>query len=716
MTMPEISMRYPQTRNTVIDRFFDGVASESREIINRGPSSIAGRGLFNEDRQIAVYALLRHANIDTAALQYAHEVELDLSRLFLDTTDLIPQERVVECMTLCLYGLILGDYNDEDFRYLYRASLSRDYTGQLIEEWLRSALVVLSAIESDLPEKMLLRVREWMDYLGTPQWAPREFVDAFRLVGIELEPILEQEGFRLVDTLRRRPSYIKEATESRRYQDFRALTEHWLPDVLSSEVLREYRREMYSRAQTVLTEEDTIESSIRKVREFFERVGFRPDTESTFPVRLQELPRPPPADAVNPMIFEMVPPKMRVSLLPSVAYSIRTRRVELLFLGGPEIGRSCILLKTETSAVLLDFGLSVANQSVPHWVPELEMIDSVLISHAHLDHVGGLPVLYANYAGKWCSTPLTGAITISLLEDALTTGTPAPPRRDDEWDRISRLNRENLERVIKNHISLEPGKSAEVAGGVVVTPVDADHIPGSTAFILDVEGFRILYTGDFNLDSSVLFRGAQLPNDCDVTIFDGTYWGREDFDRQRATQILADVSKRNGPVIIPSFAVGRTQEILKILDSLDITEQKNVMVAGLAESVTKTCGLRGRWSSMKKNKTELDREDILVAGGGMMAGGLAREFFNIYRDSPDAAVVLCGYLARRTPGWNLLHGHEHHRCRVEYARLSAHSSSSRLQQWVAACTGKTVMVHTPIREPPSGVILPHFRQRLSFDI
>ncbi len=716
VNMSEQIIGYPKTQNVVIDKFFESIRSTSQRIASGGEIPVTERGIFNENLQIALLALFKHTHIDTTVLAYGCEVDADLSRLFLDTADIIPEERAVECMALCFYGLVLGDYNAEDFRYLYRTSLYRGYSEHLVGAWLRKALVVLSAIKSDTAEDMMLHVREWIDYLGAPLWSPTEFVEAFRLVCIDLQPVLEQEGFRLVDTLRRRPSYIKEATEKRRYQDFRALTEHWLPDVLSSEALKEYRKRVYSQAQTLLTGDDSIDSSIRKVGALFESVGFRPDAESTFPVRLQELPSPPPADVADQMIFEMIPQKMRMSLLPAVVYSTRTKRVELLFLGGPEIGRSCILLKTDTGAIILDFGLSVANQNIPRWIPEIEMIDSVLISHAHLDHTGGLPVLYDKYTGKWCSTPLTGAITIALLEDALTTGTPVPPRRDDEWDRISRFNRENLDKVIKNHVSLEPTKSAEVAGGVVVTPVEASHIPGSVAYILDIEGFQVLYTGDFNLDNSVLFRGAQLPTDCDVTIFDGTYWAREDFDRQRASHILEDVAKRNGPVIIPSFAVGRTQEVLMMLESLGITEQKNVMVAGLAESVTKTCGVRGHWSSMKKNKTELNRDDILVAGGGMMAGGLAREFFNRHRDDPEAAVVLCGYLAPRTPGWNLLHNYEPHRCRVEYARLSAHSSSSGLQQWAKECTGKTVIVHTPVRLPPQGLVLPYYRQRLTFEV
>ncbi|MFX0046357.1 MAG: hypothetical protein ACFE8Z_10960, partial [Candidatus Hermodarchaeota archaeon] len=108
----------------------------------------------------------------------------------------------------------------------------------------------------------------------------------------------------------------------------------------------------------------------------------------------------------------------------------------------------------------------------------------------------------------------------------------------------------------------------------------------------------------------------------------------------------------------------------------------------------------------------LEKEDILVSGGGMMAGGPARQHFKEHRNNPDAAIVPCGYLAPRTPGWNLIHGYEPHECRVQYARLSAHSSASNLRQYINSCSGKKVMVHTPHPSPPKGVMMPSPKERI----
>ncbi|MHA1480945.1 MAG: MBL fold metallo-hydrolase, partial [Candidatus Thorarchaeota archaeon] len=454
----------------------------------------------------------------------------------------------------------------------------------------------------------------------------------------------------------------------------------------------------------------------KKVQRFFEDTKFRVSDEAVLPIRLQELSTPPVADIVDPVVFEMIPQKLRRDLLSSVAYATKTDKIEIIFLGGPRIGRSGIIIKTRTGGILLDYGLSVANQRIPEWVPELDMIDSVLISHSHLDHVGGLPILYENYTGKWCSTEMCGAISMILLEDALKVGTPLPPRRSDPLDMVSRYKQRNIEKVAKSHVRLEVSKSNEVGPGIVVTPIDACHIPGSTAFLIDIEGTRILYTGDFNLDQSVLFQGANLPTDSDMVIFDGTYWGREDFDRAQVAQTVSRIVSEKGPVIIPSFAVGRSQEMLMILETLGLTKTRNVMVAGMAEKVTKLSGVSGHWSGMKKNKIDLDKDDILVAGGGMMGGGLARHHFNEHRDNPDAAVILCGYLAPRTPAWNLLNGYEPHKCTVEYARLSAHSSASNLENYIESCKGKKVIVHTPTEKIPKGLTMPDLKSRLTLSV
>ncbi|NWF95901.1 MAG: MBL fold metallo-hydrolase [Candidatus Thorarchaeota archaeon] len=707
--------RYPVTGIKTMDGFFESIEADT-EKLRQGKRIASHSGLFGESHEIALFELARTRTTSSLPLPIAAKVSATLDSYMLDSADTFDEGLYKDALAMCLYGHLLGNYTDEDFRYLYRYSLWKSQVSESTDDWMRKALVILSAVCGPSPREIMSEVRRWIDYLGTPLWQPARFVDVCAALGIDIGPLLVEEDYRLTDTLQRRSAYLYEAAQGKKYYDVRSATREWLPEVLSSRLFSEFQRAVYAQAQQLVSDADDVRAAFRKVSDYFAECDFRTHPDDILPVRLQQLARPPSPDIVDHVVFEMVPQKMRVQLMPSIVYSTRTKKVEIILLGGQEIGRSAVLVKTSSGGILMDFGLSVANQSTPLWEPEVNLIDTVLVTHSHLDHVGGLPVLYEEFTGKWCSVAPTGAVAMTLLEDALNVGTPLPPRKNDPTDMVSRFTKENIQRVAKNHVNLEVGKSSEVAAGVVVTPIQASHIPGSVAYLVDIEGLKILYTGDFNLDDSLLFPGAQMPTESDVTIFDGTYWGREDFDRQRAAALFDDVTRNNGPVIIPSFAVGRTQEVLTMLEKTGITSRRNVMVAGMAETITKMTGYQGSWSGMKKNKTWLDRDDVLVTGGGMMAGGLARQFFNEHRDNKEAAVVLCGYLAPRTPGWNLLHGYEKHQCRVEYARLSAHSSSTRLQEWVRSCTGIKVMVHTPERTPPDGVTVPSQGQRITLSV
>ncbi len=719
MTIPRrqvISMsvdksRVPKTKNKFISAVLSTAITGAQEVV-KGQEVSAGDGPFGKNKELLPYAFLRASKLVTASLGQALKVQALLDRVFRDDLTEITQSDYLDCITLGFYGFIMKDYDEEDFRYLYRYSLGRGIKHEPVMEWLRKALVFDACIRYDKPKDIVNHVLQWLKFLGTPYFNPNLLVDVASVFGIDIRPLMNEDEFKLVDSLRRHSEYLEEALGDRSYSETRNATEDWLPDALSSRILSVYRELTYNEAQSKISPETPAEHAFKIVQKTFKDAGFQSDSKSVLPVRLQELPSPPEAPAVDPVVFEMIPQKLRVGLLPAVAYATKTKRIEVIFIGGPRIGHSGILVKTDTGGVLIDFGLSVANQRIPEWVPELEMIDTILITHSHLDHVGGLPVLYENFTGKWCSTGVTGAVSMTLLEDAIQVGTPRPPRKWDKTDLISRFKERNISKLSKNHVKLEIGKSNEVGPGILVTPIDACHIPGSASYLVDIEGVKLLYTGDFNADKSALFPGSSLPTDVDMVIFDGTYWGREDFNRPGVADLLSEVAHGYGPVIIPTFAVGRSQEILVTLENLGITKQRDVIVAGMAERVTKLTGFSGSWQGMKKNKVALDKDDILVAGGGMMSGGPARQHFKEHRNNPDAAIILCGYLAPRTPGWNLLHGYEPHECKVEYARLSAHSSAGNLEQYVRSCSGKKVMVHTPSLETPKGIKIPGPKERI----
>ncbi len=701
----------PKTKSKVIRKLFSAAESDL-QLVTKGKLIPDELGTFGESRELLVFELAKSTGNVIESLEKANSANIILYEIFTDVREETSVSDIIQSMILGLYGLILGNYNEEDFRYIYRYSLKHVRNQQRIEKWLRKALVLLAASHHDDVKEIMSEIRFWLQFLGAPFFSPASFVKHGEELGVDIKSVVESEELKLVDALFKHPQYLREAIEGRPFLDMYTACKDWTPDALLSDLLSITREKEYESAQEVIGPDMNVVESHKAVKEHFEKKQFKSHKKAVLPIRLQELPSPPPGDAVDPVIFELIPQKLRMGLLPSVAYSRKTKSIEIIFLGGPRIGRSGILIKTDTGGVLLDYGLSVANHRIPEWVPELEMIDTVLVSHGHLDHLGGLPILFDKFDGKWCSVGPTGGIAKILLSDAQKVGTPAPPRKFDKLDLVSRFKDDNVNKVIANHVSLEYGKSNEVSPGIVVTPIDACHIPGSAAYSIDVEGTKILYTGDFNIDQSVLFSGASLPSDADYVIFDGTYWGREDFDRKKVSESISNIVANHGPVIIPSFAVGRSQEMLTILENLGITKNRNVMVAGMAHRVTNLVGVSGNWEGMKKNKVHLDKDDVLVAGGGMLGGGLARHHFKEQRNNPNAVVILCGYLAPRTPGWNLLHGYEAHECKVEYARLSAHSSASNLQTYIGSCSGKRIMVHTPTEKAPKGIHMPEYRERI----
>ena len=702
----------PKTKNKFIKKLFEQAISDV-ELAIKGNKIPDGVGPFEESREFLAFEVSKALEKPVEGLTAAEAADAILLSIFRDVREDPTQEEIIQSMTLCLYGLVLGNYIDEDFRYLYRYSLRYIRNQSPIENWLRKALVFLGATRFDSGKEVLSDIREWLQFLGAPVLTPGLFSGVGGEFGIDIKAVLDSEELRLVDALTRHPQYVREAVQGRPLLEVMDACKEWTPDALLSEILEIAEEHVYSEAADIVTQEMSVTDSIEVMKKHFEKKQFKSHKNAVLPVRLQRLDSPPPGEAIDPVIFELIPQKLRMGLLPSVAYSTKTKSIEIIFLGGPRIGRSGILIKTDTGGVLLDYGLSVANHMIPDWVPELEMIDTVLVSHGHLDHLGGLPVLFNKFEGKWCSVGPTAGIAKLLLADALKVGTPAPPRRYNKLDLISRFNEENIKKVTDNHVKLEYGKSNEVSPGIVVTPVDACHIPGSAAYQIDIEGVKLLYTGDFNMDESVLFPGANIPKDSDFVIFDGTYWDREDFNRKQVSETISEIISKYGPVVIPSFAVGRSQEVLMILENLGITKNRNVMVTGMASHVTSLVGIQGHWENMKKNKVHLDKDDVLVTGGGMMGGGLSRHHFNEQRSNPKAAVILCGYLAPRTPGWNLLHGFEPHECKLEYARLSAHSSSTNLQEYVRSCRGKKIMVHTPVESSPKGIIIPRYRERIT---
>lgn len=216
------------------------------------------------------------------------------------------------------------------------------------------------------------------------------------------------------------------------------------------------------------------------------------------------------------------------------------------------------------------------NKTLPVAIAE---IDAVVLSHAHIDHSGRLPFLIAKGYNKtiW-STSATRDLCAVMLADSAQI-----QEKDAEF--LARRKREFVEplygmrhaiRTMELTVGMPYNKPFDVVPGVRATYVDAGHILGSASVILDcTEGNvtkRIVFSGDIGRSGLAIIRDPVPPQDVDAVIMESTYGNRDhesvDGARARLAEVIRRTAARGGKVLIPAFAVGRTQEMLYNLNSL----------------------------------------------------------------------------------------------------------------------------------------------------
>jgi KH/beta-lactamase-domain protein len=250
--------------------------------------------------------------------------------------------------------------------------------------------------------------------------------------------------------------------------------------------------------------------------------------------------------------------------------------VRLTMLGGAQqVGRSAILLQTRESQILLDCGINPGSRSTFEAFPRLDVpefnldnLDAVIISHAHLDHCGFLPFLYKyGYDGPtYCSVPTQSLMTLLQLDylDVLAKqGIMAP------------YDQKDIRETVLHTIPLRYGVVTDIAPDVRLTLHNAGHILGSSVVHLHIgEGLHnIVYTSDYKFGRTMLLEAAttEFPR-VETIITESTYGAPTDTmpSRQEAeeklVQTINKTFERGGKVMIPVPAVGRAQEIILVIN------------------------------------------------------------------------------------------------------------------------------------------------------
>ncbi|MEM4747797.1 MAG: beta-CASP ribonuclease aCPSF1, partial [Archaeoglobaceae archaeon] len=367
--------------------------------------------------------------------------------------------------------------------------------------------------------------------------------------------------------------------------------------------------------------------------------------------------------------------------------------VRVTFLGGcREVGRSCYLLQTRYSKVLIDCGVNVSNVSeTPYlYLPEVQPIDSldaVVITHAHLDHCGLVPLLYKfNYRGPIYVTPPTRDLMILLQLDFIeVTG------REKEAIYNSAMVREAL----KHTITLNYGEVTDISPDLRLTFYNAGHILGSAIAHFHVgEGlYNIAFTGDFKFEKTRLFdkTSTNFPR-LEALVMEATYGGANDLQPSRAEaeqkliEIINETIEKGGKVLIPTFAVGRSQEVMIVLEEA-IREKKlkevPVYIDGMIYEATAihtaypeylNAELRDmilynginpfisesfvRVDSADKRESVINDPSpaVILSPSGMLNGGPVMEYFRHLAEDEKNTMIFVGYQAEGTLGRKIQKG------------------------------------------------------------
>lgn len=364
--------------------------------------------------------------------------------------------------------------------------------------------------------------------------------------------------------------------------------------------------------------------------------------------------------------------------------------IRLTTLGGfREVGRSCILLQTPESRVLMDCGLSVGASTTKPFpyldAPEFHIqdLDAVILSHAHLDHCGMVPYLY-EYGFKgplYCTRPTRDLSTLLQMDYIQIC---------QRENKKSPYGSDAIAEMIKHCVPLEYGEVSDITPDMRLTLQNAGHLLGSSTVHIHIgDGlYNVLYTGDIKYERTKLFDYASTDYArAETVIIESTYGGTENIlpSHIDGENFLVDVIKktieRGGRALVPSFAVGRGQDVITILadsnidapiylDGMlwDATAIHTAYPEFLCKKIQTQILHKGRnpfidprlkgIGSQKERKELLDSDHpaVVVATSGMLSGGPVMEYLQEFAGNPKNTLVFVGYQAEGTTGRRIQKG------------------------------------------------------------
>ncbi len=430
------------------------------------------------------------------------------------------------------------------------------------------------------------------------------------------------------------------------------------------------------------------------LREITQRVGWTPEVVRTPPIESSTV--------SNVRNFLKQEREERREILERVGRQIHRREmadeqwVRITTLGCcREVGRAAFILSTAETRILIDCGDKPgAEGEVPYLqVPEAlgagaNNIDAVVLTHAHLDHSALIPLLFKyGYDGPIYTTEptrdLMGLLTLDYLDVAAKEGRTPPYE--------SSMVRE----AIKHTITLEYGDVTDIAPDVKLTLHNAGHILGSSIahFHIGDGLYNVAFSGDIHYDDTRLFNGAvnEFPR-VETLVMESTYGGRNDYqtDQEDSERHLREVINRThekgGKVLIPAFAVGRSQEIMLVLEEAMRKGEIPEMPVHLDGMIWEATAIHTTYPEYLRDdlRDRIFHEDanpflaeqfnhidggederqeitdegpsIILSTSGMVTGGPIMSWLRHLGSDPDSTMVFVGYQAQGTLGRRIQNG------------------------------------------------------------
>jgi metallo-beta-lactamase family protein len=417
--------------------------------------------------------------------------------------------------------------------------------------------------------------------------------------------------------------------------------------------------------------------------------------------------------------------------------------IQLLGAAGTVTG-SKHLLKTSTTNVLIDCGLyqglkKLREKNREPFPFNVKMIDAVVITHAHLDHCGYLPVLVKNgYKGRILMTsPTKELVELILLDSAKIQEEEAKLANLEGFSKhtpaLPLYTESDVNKVLELIETHQDRERIRISEDVTFEFIKNGHILGSCSLEFHIDGRKIIFSGDLGRTNDDLLNAPETLEGGEFLVLESTYGDRlhpkEDV-LSILEKVIFDTWERGGTTIIPSFAVGRAQEMLYLINELK--DQKRIppipvyLDSPMGTSATEIFQRYSGWHKISNKKIyNLDRHvtfvkdahetqrvikdekrKIVIAASGMITGGRVLNYISQLGWDPLNTILLVGYQGEGTRGRSLKEGAKELKIRGKYIQigaeiqsiesLSAHADQQQMLDWVKSMNEipqKIILVH-----------------------